>query len=175
MFPADTLYLVLFSPAESLSHCTMSLPGAVLPFEHDPDVWTSLHVSCHTLESLPITDSWALDGLGTYSHSVLYVQPVHRPIVDLGHGLYKLVLSASRTSFTDAFLLWLSWARIDSHEHSRMLSPSTPSLSLTAGVTTAFACCRFSGSTTLSQCLLSGKHAIPLSCHTMFLCSMTSD
>ena len=42
----------------------------------------------------------------------------------------------------------------------RILSPSTLSLSLTAGVTTVFACCRFSASTTLSQCLLSGMYPI---------------
>ena len=39
--------------------------------------------------------------------------------------LYKLVLSASSTSCVDASSPWLSRARVRSHEHSRVLSPST--------------------------------------------------
>ena len=38
-------------------------------------------------------------------------------------------------------IIWLSRVRIDSHEHSRVLSPSALSLSLTAGATTVFSCC----------------------------------
>ena len=51
-------------------------------------------------------------------------------------------------------------------------SVSTVSGALTIS---AFASCRFSASTTLSQCPLSGVYAIPFSCHKIFLFSMTSD
>ena len=85
MFPSDTLFLVLLSPAQITVALHHESSWCCVPLEHDPRVWTSIHVSCHTFESLPVIDSWARHGLGAHSHSVLYVWPVHRPAVQPGH------------------------------------------------------------------------------------------
>ena len=119
MFSADTLFLVLLSPARSQSLCTREFSWCCLPLEHDHHVQTPRHVSCHTFESLPVIDSWT--GRTISLRSVLSGLSAAQLFSLATVLLYRLVVSASSTSRVGSFSLWLSRARIDSQEHSRVL------------------------------------------------------
>ena len=136
-----------------------------LPLGHDPCAWTSLHVSCHTCESLPIIDSWARHGFGAHSH-VLYVPPVRCSMVQPGH-----CASVQTRLVCVQHIMCHCLVTLATRRPHRL--PRAFSCALT-GVTTASARCRLCASTTLSPCLLSGTRdsvVLPQD----FLFSMTSD
>ena len=68
MFSADTLFLVLLSPAQSLSLCTLSFLGAVC---HSNMIPMSGHPVTYLVTRLSLCQSLIL-GLGAQSHCVLY-------------------------------------------------------------------------------------------------------
>ena len=101
-FPPHTLFLVLLSPAQSLSLCTTSLLGAVchsnmIPVSGHPFTYLATRLSLGLDMDLEHTlTACCMSGLSTAQQFSMATAL-----------LYKLVLSAFRKSGANALSLWL--------------------------------------------------------------------